>query len=160
MQRKETKSMKNLIVVLVLVLCASVAFSQAKISTAKNFRAGTAMSNMAYTTTKKDTTQAFYPRLFKETALAIWTHDSASVAVYYQPSYDGVNFTSSYVLIDSLTGVSTADSSSATIFGNVKAFPLPAAAKVLPAVRFIINFNVFNCGVTTPRFDAKVVQIP
>ena len=152
--------MKNLIVVLVLVLCASVAFSQAKISTAKNFRAGTAMSAMAYTSSKKDTTQAFYPRLFKETALVLWAHDSASVSIYYQPSYDGVNFTSSYVFVDSLTGTGTADSSSATIFGNVKGFPLPAAAKVLPAVRFIINFNAYNCGVTTPRFDAKVVQLP
>jgi hypothetical protein len=160
MQRKETKHMKNLIAVLVLVLAASVCFSQAKIFTAKNFRAGTAMSSMAYTATKKDTTQAVYPRLFKESSLVLWTHDSASVFVYYQPSYDGVNFTSSYVLIDSLTGVSTADSSSAAIFGNVKAFALPAAAKVLPAVRFIINFQVFNNGVTTPRFDAKVVQIP
>ena len=152
--------MKNLIVVLVLVLCASVAFSQAKISTAKNFRTGTAMSNMAYTTTKFDTTQAFYPRLFKETSLVLWTHDSASAHIYYQPSYDGVNFTTSLVLIDSLTGVATADSGAAPLIGNVKGFALPAAAKVLPAVRFIISFQVFNCGVTSKRFDAKVVQIP
>jgi hypothetical protein len=160
MQRKETKSMKNLIVVLVLVLAASVAFSQAKIFTAKNFRTGTAMSSMAYTSAKKDTTQAVNPRLFKETSLVLWAHDSASVIVYYQPSYDGVNFTSSIVLIDSLTGVSTADSSSASIFGNVKGFALPPAAKVLPAVRFLLAWTVFNCGVTTPRFDAKIVQIP
>jgi hypothetical protein len=151
--------MRYLLTLCVLVLAVSVGVSQTavKIDQAKNFRVGTAMTSMAYTSTKIDTTQAINPRGYKGCALQLWAHDSASVAVYYQPSYNGVLWYQP-VFIDSLS--SDIDSSSATVVGGFFAAELPDAAKAYPAVRFVIDFNPFRAGVTSARFDARIVRTP
>jgi len=81
--------MKKLLILVVLVLIASMAYSQAanKFDGIRN-RAGTLMTAYKFAP-KTDTSQAVSVAGYSEVCLVLKTRDSLSIAVYYSPSWDG-----------------------------------------------------------------------
>ena len=144
--------MKAILFILVaLLIVTSVSYGQftMRAQAGRCLTAGTAMVAKAYTAATDDTTQSFNVSQWANTVGVLWVKDSASVKVYYQASYDGINFGASN-LIDSL---SNADNG-----GAVLGFPLPKGLDAANSVRFEVVFNSFRLGTTSATYYFKVVQ--
>ena len=146
--------MKYLILIAALLLAgtasAQYGANSPKTIPLKTARLGAAMQSKAYTSTTLDTAQSIDPRQYGQTSILVQVNDSASVSVYYQPSYDGITFYAP-VLIDSLSNNVNG--------GAIKAFPLPSGVGAFNAVRPVVEFHVFRLGVTSATYSAKAVQV-
>ena len=141
--------MKKLLILVVLVLIASMAYSQAanKFDGIRN-RAGTLMTAYKFAP-KTDTSQAVSVAGYNEVCLVLKTRDSLSIAVYYSPSWDGVTF-SSVVLIDSMSSDANG--------GQVDVFVLPEEALAFPSVKFSWIISAFREGLSNDTLDMKVFK--
>lgn len=148
--------MKKLLFLVMVVFVTSVSFSQfgqdfirRQTFNGRTLTAGTAMAAKAYTAATDDTTQAIDTYNWVSTVGVIAVKDSASMKVYYQPSYDGINFDAS-ILIDSLSNNVNA--------GATMAFPLPKGADNMVKVRFEVVGTAYRLGTSSATYSFKVVQ--
>ena len=138
---------------LLVVTCMAgmvIAQSYAKYETVLD-RAGTNMGSYKYgAATKTDTSKTVTVKGWKNVSLVVRAKDSCSITVYYQPSYDGITFYAN-VIIDSMSSDANG--------GEIKAYPLPAAAFAFPYVRFSWIISAFRLGKTNDTLNMMVYKI-
>jgi len=108
----------------------------------------TTMTNYKFAASDNDTSQTFDCRGATSVALGIYVADSASILVYYLPSWDGATF-GKRIYIDSMN-------SAATTGPNVKFFALPEAGLAAPFVKFNWAISAYDEGVTKDTLSMKV----
>lgn len=135
---------------LILSLSFSAFSQKAEISGVTGATIGGAWRAKAYTSQAADTSIATSPQDYTYFALALEVKDSASVAVYFIPSFDGVTFYPR-VLIDSLSSANNA--------GNNYAFALPSWALSCKSIKWNYVFqNTFRIGTSSATFNAQTVK--
>lgn len=126
---------------LILLLIPVLAFSQQPskalpsddVFIPRTLSAGTSMSARTDAAGLLDTTQAIQLRGYSQATVIVQTltNDSVGLRVDYQPSFDGVTFAATFVLIDSLSSTGTV--------GYQKAFAIPAGVMGFQAIRIRIK---------------------
>lgn len=154
--------MRTLFIAVLLVVVSGLALAQsnanAKVDDVfipRTLSAGTSMSARTVAASLDDTTQAVRVAGFSAVVLTLQTatNDSVGLKVSYQPSFDGVTFAATFVLIDSLTSTGTV--------GYQKGFPLPAAALGFNAVRFRVEgTNAGQSGQPSATVTTRIRRKP
>ena len=126
---------------LILLLIPCLAFAQAPskalasddVFIPRTLSAGTLMSALSEVAGDIDTTQSIQVRGFSQViiTLQVAANDSTANRVSYQPSFDGVTYAATFVVLDSLTSTGTV--------GMQKGFVLPQAAMGFHSVRIRID---------------------
>ena len=145
---------KLLFVLLVLVTASAMAQSTRWDSfTPRGLTNGTLWSGVKYTAALTDTSQSIATRdaskAFFDISAVVTVHDSGSVTLYYQPSYDGITFGSKQT-IDSLSNNLNA--------GDTYVFQVPAKALASPYIRLVIYYSAFRLGYTNDSCWVRVVR--
>ena len=99
----------------------------------RTLSAGTSMSTRTDAAALLDTTQSIQVRGFAQVIITLqtFTNDSVGIRVSYQPSFDGVTYAATFVVIDSLSTTGTV--------GYQKGFVLPQAAMGFHSVRVRVD---------------------
>lgn len=126
---------------LILLLIPCLAFGQAPAKALASddvfiprlLSAGTSMSARTEAAALLDTTQGLQVAGFSQVIITLQTllNDSVGIRVSYQPSFDGVTYAATFVVIDSLSTTGTV--------GYQKGFVLPQAAMGFHSVRIRVD---------------------
>jgi hypothetical protein len=115
----------------------------------------------AYANSLNDTSKAIpMGGRYAVATVSFEAHDSVSVIMYYQPSYDGGITWGERQAIGSAHTVGRAASTPKAAYPDVFGWELPAIAKAAQAIRLIIAFESSANGVTTPASSTALIVTP
>lgn len=152
-----------LFVIAFLLVFTGMAYSQRPIAPIQlsGLTSGTSWTNAyAYANSLNDTSKSIaMGGRYSVATVSFEANDSVSVIMYYQPSYDGINF-GERIAIGSAHTVGRAASTPTAAYPDVFGWELPAIAKAAQQIRLIMAYEATANGVTTPAASVALIVTP